>query len=212
MSDQNQTAGTSPDPANAEIKTNATDTAGAENLAAEPLSPIAELEQLLAQANSKAQENYDQFVRAKAETDNIRRRSAEDVLKAQKFGVEKIAESLLAVKDSLDAALVVENASVETFKSGVEITLRQLGQVFDKFSIREESPEGQKFDPTKHQSIAALESDAPVNSVVGVMQKGYMLHDRVLRPALVTVAKARAVAQPTETVEPAEPTQPPASA
>jgi molecular chaperone GrpE len=197
MSDQNKnTAGE----ANAETSANAAENI---NISAEdgatvsndPAARVAELEQLLANANTKAQESYDQFVRAKAETDNIRRRSAEDVLKAQKFGVEKIAESLLAVKDSLDAALIVENASVETFKSGVEITLRQLGQVFDKFSIREESPEGQKFDPTKHQSIAALESDAPVNSVVGVMQKGYMLHDRVLRPALVTVAKARAVAE-----------------
>ncbi len=201
MSDQNQSANNAADQPDADQVANVagTNTAaadGVETVSAEPISRVAELEQLLADATNKAQENYDQFVRAKAETDNVRRRSAEDVLKAQKFGVEKIAESLLAVKDSLDAALVVENASVDTFKTGVELTMRQLTSVFDKFSIREESPEGQKFDPTKHQSIAALESDAPVNSVVGVMQKGYMLHDRVLRPALVTVAKARAVAEP----------------
>ena len=201
MSNQNQSANDASDQPSINHATHATETStvtleGVDTVSLDPESRVAELAQLLAEATAKAQENYDQFVRAKAETDNVRRRSAEDVLKAQKFGVEKIAESLLAVKDSLDAALVVENASVDTFKSGVEITLRQLGQVFEKFSIREESPEGQKFDPTKHQSIAALESDAPVNSVVGVMQKGYMLHDRVLRPALVTVAKARAVAEP----------------
>jgi molecular chaperone GrpE len=201
MSDQNQSGNNSSDQAGvvsaANVAgTNADAPEGVQTVSSDPAARVAELEQLLADATLKAQENYDQFVRAKAETDNVRRRSAEDVLKAQKFGVEKIAESLLAVKDSLDAALVVENASVDTFKSGVEITLRQLGQVFDKFSIREESPEGQKFDPTKHQSIAALESDAPVNSVVGVMQKGYMLHDRVLRPALVTVAKARSMPEP----------------
>src|SRR5580765_6647504 len=94
-----------------------------------------DLAKALADAEAKAQENYDLYVRAKAEMENIRRRSAEDVLKAQKFGVEKIADALLAVKDSMDAALVVENTSVESFKTGVELTARQLSNVFDKFSI-----------------------------------------------------------------------------
>jgi molecular chaperone GrpE len=147
------------------------------------------LETLLASANAKAAENYDNFLRAKAEMENIRRRSAEDVLKANKFGVEKIAEALLSVKDSLDAALKVENPSVESFKTGVELTARQLSQVFEKFSITEVNPAGQKFDPTKHQAIAAIESDQPANTVIDVMQKGYTLHERVLRPALVAVAK-----------------------
>ncbi len=149
------------------------------------------LETLLASANAKAAENYDNFLRAKAEMENIRRRSAEEVLKANKFGVEKMAEALLAVKDSMDAALKVENTSVESFKTGVELTARQLGQVFEKFSIVEVNPAGAKFDPTRHQAIAAIESDQPANTVVDVMQKGYMLHERVLRPALVAVAKEK---------------------
>lgn len=154
-----------------------------------PEEHINALEASVTELQAKAQENYDQFLRAKAEMENIRRRSAEDVLKAQKFGVEKMAEALLAVKDSMDAALVVENTSVESFKTGVELTARQLSNAFEKFSIKEENPLGAKFDPTRHQAIAAVESDQPANTVVGVMQKGYLLHDRVLRPALVSVAK-----------------------
>ncbi len=154
------------------------------------------LESLLASANAKAAENYDNFLRAKAEMENMRRRSAEEVLKANKFGVEKIAEALLAVKDSMDAALKVANPSVESYKTGVELTARQLAQVFEKFSIAEVNPAGQKFDPTRHQAIAAIESDQPANTVIDVMQKGYLLHDRVLRPALVAVAKEKPAAPP----------------
>ncbi|MBL8521007.1 MAG: nucleotide exchange factor GrpE [Betaproteobacteria bacterium] len=157
------------------------------------------METLLANANAKAAENYDNYLRAKAEMENIRRRSAEDVLKANKFGIEKMAEALLAVKDSMDAALKVENTSVESFKTGVELTARQLTQVFEKFSIVEVSPAGEKFDPTRHQAIAAIESDQPANTVIDVMQKGYLLHERVLRPALVAVAKAKAPATEPET-------------
>ena len=154
-------------------------------------NPQTELEAKLADALALAEKHKDEWLRAKAETENIRRRAAEDVLKAQKFGVEKMADSLLAVKDSLDAALVVENTSVESFKEGVELTARQLTSVFEKFSIVEVNPVGVKFDPNKHQSIAALESDQEPNTVINVMQKGYTLHERVLRPALVTVAKAK---------------------
>jgi molecular chaperone GrpE len=149
------------------------------------------LQNALADAQAKAAENFDLYVRAKAEMENIRRRSAEDVLKANKFGVEKMADALLAVKDSMDAALLVESPSVESYKTGVELTARQLAQVFEKFSIVEVNPAGQKFDPTKHQAIAALESDQAANTVINVMQKGYTLHDRVLRPALVAVAKEK---------------------
>jgi len=154
-------------------------------------SAVAELETKLADALANAEKLKDEWLRAKAETDNIRRRSAEDVLKAQKFGVEKMANSLLAVKDSLDAALVVENPSLESFKEGIDITSRQLTSVFERFSIVEINPAGAKFDPTKHQAISALESEQEPNTVLNVMQKGYMLHDRVLRPALVTVSKAK---------------------
>ena len=153
---------------------------------------MAQLETKLAEATALAEKHKDEWLRAKADTENIRRRSAEDVLKAQKFGVEKMADALLAVKDSLDAAMLVENTSVESFKEGVELTARQLTTVFEKFSINEVNPLGAKFDPTKHQAIAAVESDQETNTVVSVMQKGYVLHDRILRPALVAVAKAKA--------------------
>ena len=163
-------------------------------------SPEATMEQgatiiakALADVEAKAHENYDLYVRAKAEMENIRRRSAEDVLKAQKFGVEKIADALLSVKDSMDAALVVENTSLESFKTGVELTARQLTNVFEKFSIVEVNPVGEKFDPGRHQAIAALESEQTPNTVINVMQKGYLLHDRILRPAMVTVAKEKPV-------------------
>jgi molecular chaperone GrpE len=152
--------------------------------------PIVDLNIKLATAEAATAAAKDDWLRAKAETENIRRRAAEDVLKAQKYGVEKIADALLAVKDSMDAALTVENPSVESYKQGVELTARQLASVFEKFSVNEVNPVGQKFDPTKHQSIAAVESELEANTVVAVMQKGYTLHERVLRPALVTVAKA----------------------
>lgn len=155
-----------------------------------PEAHTGELEAALANAQIKAQEHYDAFLRAKAETDNTRRRAAEDVTKAHKFGVEKFAEALLAVKDSLDAALVVENTSMESFKTGVELTARQLNSVLEKFSIAEINPLGEKFDPKKHQAISTVVSDQEPNTVVMVMQKGFLLHDRVLRPALVAVAKA----------------------
>jgi molecular chaperone GrpE len=144
----------------------------------------------LATAEAAATTAKDDWLRAKAETDNIRRRAAEDVLKAQKYGVEKIADALLAVKDSMDAALKVETPSVDSYKQGVELTARQLASVFEKFSIQELDPVGEKFDPTKHQAIASVDSDQAPNTVVAVMQKGYTLHERVLRPALVTVSKA----------------------
>ena len=156
-----------------------------------PESRIEELEKALAEARAKVQEHYDDFLRAKAEADNTRRRAAEDVTKAHKFGVEKFAEALLAVKDSLDAALVVENTSIESFKTGVELTSRQLNSVFEKFSIIEINPLGEKFDPNRHQAIASIDSDQEPNTIVTVMQKGFQLHDRVIRPALVAVAKAK---------------------
>jgi len=162
----------------------------ADAVAPESQPQASELEAKLAEALATGEKHRDEWLRAKAETENIRRRSAEDVLKAQKFGVEKMAEALLAVKDSLDAALLVENTSVESFKQGVELTSRQLTTVFDKFSIREENPTGLPFDPTRHQAITTVVSDQAPNTVVSVMQKGYCLHERVLRPALVAVAKA----------------------
>ena len=132
-----------------------------------------------------------EWLRAKAETENVRRRSQEDVAKAHRYGLESFAGALLAVKDSLDAALTVENTSVESFKEGVELTARQLESVFQKFHVTVIDPQGQKFDPHRHQAISQVESDLEPGSVVTVLQKGYLLHDRVLRPALVIVGKEK---------------------
>ena len=150
---------------------------------------IADLEARVAALQAEAEKARDEWLRAKAETDNVRRRGQEDVAKAHRYGLENFANALLAVKDSLDAALTVENTSIESFKEGVEITARQLDGVFDKFAIKAVVPQGEKFDPHFHQAISQVESDQEAGTVVTVLQKGYILNDRVLRPALVIVAK-----------------------
>lgn len=144
----------------------------------------AELEVALA----KQAELQDAYLRAKAEADNARRRAQEEVVKAHKYGIEKFAENLVPVLDSLHAALAVQNATTETMKEGMEMTLRQLMAAFEKGGVIELNPVGEKFDPHKHQAIASVPSEAEANTVVAVMQKGYMIADRVLRPALVTVS------------------------
>jgi molecular chaperone GrpE len=151
---------------------------------AEPTSEekIAALETALEEA--KASVLY-----VKAEGENIRRRAFDDIDKARKFALEKFSSELLAVKDSLDAALAVGNADVTSYKNGVELTIKQLSSVFEKFNIAEINPIGEKFDPNKHQAISMLENSGEPNSVTSVLQKGYTLNDRVLRPALVMVAK-----------------------
>jgi len=149
------------------------------------------LEALLKKAELDAQEHHDAWLRAKAEADNVRKRAQADVANAHKFAVESFASELLAVKDSLEAALAAESVTADSLKSGVELTLRQLKAVFDKFNLAEINPAGGKFDPHQHQAITVVEADAEPNTVVQVMQKGYRLHERVIRPALVTVAKAR---------------------
>ena len=146
------------------------------------------LEEMLKATERKAQEHYDAWMYAKAETENIRRRAQDDVSKAHKFAVERFSNEMLAVMDSLQAGLAVQTENVESFKSGMELTLKQLASVFEKFSIKEINPVGEKFDAHKHQAIGMVESEQEANTVVNVMQKGYQLHDRVLRPALVTVA------------------------
>ncbi|MBU3694900.1 MAG: nucleotide exchange factor GrpE [Rhodocyclaceae bacterium] len=126
---------------------------------------------------------------ARAEGENIRRRAAEDVQKASRFAVEKFATSLLSVKDSLEAALASDPANTEALRQGVELTLKQLESAFESAQVKAEDPLGQKFDPNRHQAMSMVESDQAANTVVAVMLKGYTLHERVLRPALVTVAK-----------------------
>jgi molecular chaperone GrpE len=149
------------------------------------------LEELLKAAELQAAEHHDAWLRAKAETENMRRRAAEDVEKARKFAVENFASELMAVKDSLEAALAVESPSVENLKDGVELTLKQLTAAFGKFNLNDIDPLGEKFDPHQHQAIQVVESDQPANTVVTVLQKGYRLNERTLRPALVMVAKGK---------------------
>jgi len=149
------------------------------------------MEEMLKLAELKAQEHYDAWMYAKAEGENIRRRAQEDVSKAQKFAVERFSNEMLAVMDSLQAGLSVQNTTVENFKSGMELTLKQLSSVFEKFNITEINPVGEKFDAHKHQAIGMMESEQEANTVVSVMQKGYSLNDRVLRPAMVMVAKVK---------------------
>ncbi len=157
------------------------------------------LEASLRAAELKAAEHHDAWLRAKAEGENIRRRAQDDIAKAGKFAIEKFAGELLAVKDSLEAALANEKQDAETLKAGVELTLRQLAAAFEKSQLVDINPAGQKFDPHKHQAISQIEASDPAveaNTVLSVLQKGYALHERVIRPALVVVAKARSADAP----------------
>lgn len=159
----------------------------------EPELAVMTLEQALealSKAETLAREMHDNFLRAKAETDNVRKRASADLQQARKFALESFAAELLSVVDSLDGALGVADATVEAYRSGVELTARQLTSVFEKFNITPINPVNEKFDPNHHQAIAALENNevAP-NTVLTVMQKGFALNERVLRPALVTVSR-----------------------
>lgn len=158
-----------------------------------PETPPADIEQRLQQAEQAAREHQEAWLRARAESDNIRKRSQTEVANAHKFAVESFAGELLPVKDSLEAALASENASAESMRAGVELTLRQLKAVFEKFNLKEIEPVGEKFDPNRHQAISTVEADAEPNTVMQVLQKGYLLHDRVVRPALVIVAKSKSI-------------------
>ncbi len=131
----------------------------------------------------------EEWLRAKAETENVRKRAETDVRNAHKYGVERLATELLAVSDSLEAALSLETVTTESLQDGVGLTLKQLQAVFEKFNIKEINPVGEILDPHRHQAMAALESDAPENSIINVFQKGYELNDRLIRPAMVSVSK-----------------------
>ncbi len=170
------------DQENQQAELAAEDVTAEQNAPETPEARIAELEAALEEA--KANVLY-----VKAEGENIRRRAMDDIDKARKFALEKFSNELLAVKDSLDAALLIEAADVKSYKDGVELTAKQLSSVFDKFNIAEINPAGEKFDPNKHQAISMLENSGEPNTVINVLQKGYTLNERVLRPALVMVAK-----------------------
>jgi molecular chaperone GrpE len=130
----------------------------------------------------------DAFLRAKAETDNARKIAQADVAKAHKFAIESFAEDLLPVKDALEKALATPNQTVESLKAGAELTLKALQSALARGGVVEVDPAGQKFDPNRHQAMQLVPSSQPANTVVDVYQKGYLINDRILRPALVTVS------------------------
>ncbi len=149
-----------------------------------------ELAAQLAEAQAKLAEMQDAFLRAKADAENIRRRAQEDISKAHKFAVESFAEALLPVKDSLEMALKIETPSIESLKEGVDMTLKQLSSAFEKNRLLEVNPQqGEKLDPMKHQAISMVPAQQEANTIVTVLQKGYLISDRLLRPALVTVSQ-----------------------
>ncbi len=146
----------------------------------------------LATLQAKSSELADQFLRAKAEAENARRRAEDEIAKARKFAVESFAESLLPVADSLEAGLVIQDATPEQIREGAQATLRQLVAALERNKVIAIAPvAGTKFDPHQHQAISVVPAEQEANTVVSVLQKGYSIADRVLRPALVTVTAAK---------------------
>ncbi|GAB3663536.1 nucleotide exchange factor GrpE [Ramlibacter alkalitolerans] len=191
MSDQNvQSEGVKP--ADTAPEAAANDAASAQGAPAQPSAEDAEWQEQVAKLSAKNAELADQFLRAQAEMQNVRRRAEDEVSKARKFAVEGFAESLLPVCDSLEAGLAHKDATSEQIREGAEATLRQLKAALERNKVIEINPAaGAKFDPHQHQAISVVPADQEPNTVVTVLQKGYSIADRVLRPALVTVAAAK---------------------
>lgn len=157
--------------------------------AANDVEALAQAQAELAALKAKSADLADQFLRAKAEAENARRRAEEEIAKARKFGIESFAESLLPVCDSLEAGLAIKDAKPEQIREGAEATLRQLTAALERNKVLAIAPAaGTKFDPHQHQAISMVPADQEANTVVSVLQKGYLIAERVLRPALVTVA------------------------
>jgi len=168
------------------------DSASADRVAgAAAADPAPDIPELLEKAKAEAAELRDAWLRARAEMDNMRKQSVADVAKAHKYGIERFAGELLAVKDSLESSLAAENATPQTLRAGVELTLKQLEAAFDKVKLTAIDPKGEKFDPHRHQAMAMVDGPEPPNTVAQVFQKGYLLADRVLRPAMVAVTKPK---------------------
>lgn len=159
-------------------------------------TPIEQLAQQLTEATRRAEENWDKFVRTQAELENLRRRSEKELQNANKYALEKFSKELLTVVDSLELGLqaaVGETSDVVKLREGMELTLKQLNSVLEKFSVRAVDPIGEKFNPDLHQAMAMQPTtDIEPNTVVKVFQKGYLLHDRLLRAAMVVIAQAAA--------------------
>ena len=167
---------------------------GAESAAPEAAAQTAtpDWQAQVATLSAKNAELADQYIRAQAEMQNVRRRSEEEVSKARKYALESFAESLLPVCDSLEAGLHHQDQTVEQIRAGAEATLRQLKAALERNKVLEiNPPAGTKFDPHQHQAISVVPADQEPNTVVSVLQKGYLIAERVLRPALVTVAQAK---------------------
>jgi molecular chaperone GrpE len=167
----------------------------AEAAGKEALAPTAE--EQLAGMRAQLEEQREAWLRALADAENARKRAQLEIAQARKYGTERLVEEVLPALDSLEAALEVGDQTLESLREGVALTLKQLRAALDKIGVAEIGPEaGHRFDPHRHQAMAAVESDQEPNTVLAMLQKGYALHDRVVRPALVTVAKARAVENP----------------
>lgn len=152
---------------------------------------VEQLQQALQEASEKSTANWELYTRSVAELENVKRRAEKDVQSAHKFALEKFGNDLLAVKDSLELGLSVEDADAEKLREGTDLTLKMLTQVLVKFNIIEVNPVGESFDPNHHQAITMQPSaEHEPNTVISVMQKGYLLNDRLLRPAMVIVSKA----------------------
>ncbi|OYQ40969.1 nucleotide exchange factor GrpE [Rhodoferax sp. TH121] len=160
--------------------------------AANEADALAQAQAELATLQAKSADLADQYLRAKAEAENARRRADDEISKARKFAVESFAESLLPVADSLEAGLVIKDATPEQIREGAQATLRQLVAALERNKVIAIAPAaGTKFDPHQHQAISVVPAEQEANTVVSVLQKGYSIADRVLRPALVTVAAAK---------------------
>jgi molecular chaperone GrpE len=150
------------------------------------------LDELLAEAQARIEEHRQAWLRALADAENTRKRAQADIAQARKFAIERFVDDLLPVIDSLEAALSAGSATADSFRSGVELTLRLLRTALERANVAEVAPApGERFDPHRHQAMAAVEAQAEPNTIVAVMQKGYRLNERMVRPALVTVAKPR---------------------
>jgi len=166
------------------------------------VEPAKGLDELLAEAQAKTEELRQNWLRALAEAENARKRAQAEVAQARKFALERFIEDLLPVIDSLEAALGIEATGAQGLRGGVELTLKMLRGALDRAQVADISPApGERFDPHRHQAMAAVDSEFAPNSIVAVMQKGYCLNERVVRPALVTVAKARDAAAAPQAVE-----------
>jgi molecular chaperone GrpE len=164
-----------------------TETTTADNAA--PLDPLTAAQAEIAILQAKAAELQDQYVRGQAEVQNARRRADDEVSKARKFALESFADSLLPVVDSLEAGLAVQTATPEQIREGAEATLRQLTSALERNKVVAINPAtGAKFDPAQHQAISVVPAEQEANTIVAVLQKGYLIAERVLRPALVTVS------------------------